>query len=61
MTDVERIADPPLYQVSDKRYSGEWRVVGTFRDPDEATQVATLLRSHGKRVRVEVIPAPHIP
>lgn len=58
---VEPVPDPPTYELQDRRFSGEWRPIATFRDPEAANQVAALLRFHGSDVRVEVIPAPHIP
>jgi len=61
---VERATEPdstPLYSVEDRRYSGEWRIVAEFADPDVAQRVAALLRSAGGDVRVELIPQPIIP
>ena len=61
---VERVSEPELaalYSVEDRRYSGEWRVVAEFADPDVANRVAALLRSAGGDVRVEFIPQPLIP
>ena len=60
---VEGASEPdlrPLYSVEDRRYSGEWRVVGEFANRDVAERVAAPLRSAGGDVRVELIPQPVI-
>lgn len=51
----------PLYELFDRRCSGEWRVIGTFTDPQAAQRVADLLRSAGGDVKLELIPTPLIP
>ncbi|MDQ2946668.1 MAG: hypothetical protein M3Y27_12105 [Acidobacteriota bacterium] len=44
-----------LYAVQDRRYTGEWRTVIDLVDPQEAQQVAALLRASGAKVRIELV------
>lgn len=61
---VERARDDsgePLYDVQDRRYSGEWRSVAQTHDVHEARRIALLIRWAGGSARVEMIPRPIIP
>jgi hypothetical protein len=59
---LERVSEPglALYEVQDRRASGEWRTIDTFRDPAMAREVCALLVSMGADARVELIPAESI-
>ena len=57
-----RLRDPgepqPLFAVATQKISGAWVTFDEFVDPAIANEVASILRSFGAAVRVELIEQP---
>jgi hypothetical protein len=56
--DTRGFREPPLYEVQTRKVSGEWSVVASVRDPNDADLCLKLLRWSGADARVVLIEQP---